>query len=208
MGVTVLVPLKPLAVAKSRLRVELGAATSGLVLAMALDVVRAGLLCLAVDQVVLITDDPLAADAASRLGAAVVSDAPGLGLNELLEREGAAVRATTPDSWLLVQPGDCPAVRPEDITALASACLALGGRSFVRDAAGTGTTSLIAGPGQQLQPRYGVGSRDAHLATGARELDGRRWRHLAQDVDTGAELVAAEMLGVGPHTQTWLRSRS
>ncbi len=80
---------------------------------------------------------------------------------------------------------------------------AYGGRHFLRDAAGTGTVLLTAGPGVPLDPHFGIGSAAAHAASGAVELSGD-WPGLRHDVDTAADLSAALALGTGPHTSALL----
>jgi 2-phospho-L-lactate guanylyltransferase len=92
---------------------------------------------------------------------------------------------------------DLPALRTGDLTAALTA--AGPGRSFVADAAGTGTVLLAATSGVELEPCFGPGSAAAHAATGAVELTGD-WPSLRRDVDTGAELAAAVVLGLGPRT--------
>ncbi len=80
-----------------------------------------------------------------------------------------------------------------------------GGRAFVADAEGTGTTLLVAAPGVTLDPRFGGGSAARHAASGAAALDGE-WPGLRRDVDTPADLAAALALGVGPATRAALAS--
>jgi 2-phospho-L-lactate/phosphoenolpyruvate guanylyltransferase len=77
-------------------------------------------------------------------------------------------------------------------------------RSFVADAAGTGTVLLTAPPGKPLDPRFGIGSAAAHAASGARNLSGD-WPGLRQDVDTPADLAAVLALGAGAQTCALLR---
>jgi 2-phospho-L-lactate guanylyltransferase len=72
-------------------------------------------------------------------------------------------------------------------------------RSFVADAAGTGTVLLAATPVAGLEPCFGVGSAAAHMASGAVALDGP-WSSLRRDVDTAADLAGALRLGLGPRT--------
>jgi 2-phospho-L-lactate/phosphoenolpyruvate guanylyltransferase len=83
-----------------------------------------------------------------------------------------------------------------------------GGRAFVADAAGTGTTLVAAPPGVDLDPRFGDRSAARHAAAGARPLVGD-WPTLRRDVDTVDDLAAAAELGLGPYTcavwQTVLR---
>ncbi|MGW4502781.1 2-phospho-L-lactate guanylyltransferase, partial [Micromonospora sp. NPDC004336] len=87
---TVVVPVKPLAAAKSRLRGALPAVPhEALALALAADTVAAVRACPAVAGVLVVTDDPRVAAAARRAGATPLPDAPGAGLNAAL-RHGAS----------------------------------------------------------------------------------------------------------------------
>ncbi|MEV4716008.1 2-phospho-L-lactate guanylyltransferase [Micromonospora noduli] len=194
----VVVPVKRLAVAKSRLRGALpGVPHEELALALAADTLRAVLACPAVAEAVVVTDDARVAAAARAAGARVLPDEPDAGLNAAF-RHGAARAAT---GWVAGITADVPALRP---TELAGALLAgQSGRPEVRrflpDAPGGGTVLLTAGPGVPLDPRFGVGSAVAHAASGALPLDGD-WPSLRRDVDTAADLAAAARLGLGPRT--------
>jgi 2-phospho-L-lactate guanylyltransferase len=92
---------------------------------------------------------------------------------------------------------DLPAVRAEHLEA-ALAAVPPGGRGFVIDVTGTGTTLLAAAVGVPLGPAYGAGSRDGHLRSGAVELPAAPGLRL--DVDTPDDLAAALRLGVGAAT--------
>lgn len=199
----VVVPVKPLAGAKSRLRAApLRVRHVALVLAMAQDTVAASAACPVVSEVLVVTDDPYARRAISALGAQIVPDDPAAGLNAAVAY-GAAHAA--PEHAVAVLAADLPALRPAELAAaLRAAALTettpdAGGRGFVADAAGSGTTLLAALPGAGLDPRFGAGSAGAHEASGARRLDGD-WPSLRRDVDTLADLVAAARLGLGPRT--------
>ncbi|MET8836846.1 2-phospho-L-lactate guanylyltransferase, partial [Micromonospora sp. NPDC004540] len=87
---TVVVPVKRLGVAKSRLRGALpGVPHEELALALAADTVRAVRACPTVARVLVVTDDPRVAAEATAAGAAVTPD-PAAGLNGAF-RHGAAV---------------------------------------------------------------------------------------------------------------------
>jgi 2-phospho-L-lactate/phosphoenolpyruvate guanylyltransferase len=192
---SVVVPAKRLALAKTRLRPltdRLGAAHDDLVLALLADTVAAAVTCPAVGEVVVVTDDPAAADVVRTLGARTVADLPDRGLNPALEHgarsaAGPAVAALS---------SDLPALRPAELAAALGA--AADGRSFVADAHGTGTTLLTA-VGTHLRPMFGNRSAEAHLASGAAPLSGD-WPGLVRDVDTEADLRAALALGAGTRT--------
>ncbi|MFB8419075.1 2-phospho-L-lactate guanylyltransferase, partial [Streptomyces albidoflavus] len=82
---SLVVPLKPLVLAKSRLAPALdGAARARLALAFAQDTVAAALACAAVRDVVVVTDDARAGAALAALGARVTEDTPAAGLNAAL----------------------------------------------------------------------------------------------------------------------------
>jgi len=189
------VPVKLLALAKSRLSSYGDSARTDLALAFADDVVAAALACPAVRRVVVVTDDVRAAEALRRPGTGVVADLPGAGLNPALTHGAAMLRAGDPALGVVALTSDLPALRAAD---LGEALARVAGRAFVADTDGVGTTLLAATGGVALQPAYGPASRRAHLASGAVELTAPP--SLRRDVDTPADLQEALRLGVGPRT--------
>ncbi|WP_410536251.1 2-phospho-L-lactate guanylyltransferase [Streptomyces sp. KL2] len=199
-GWTLLVPLKPLALAKSRLVPAAGRELrSGLALAFAQDTVAAALGCPAVEDVVIVTDDPHAGAELAALGARIVPDAPGAGLNAALEHGEAVVRPERPGAPVAALNADLPALRPAELARVLDAARAHR-RAFLADAAGIGTTLLAASGGAALAPAFGGASRARHLRSGAVEITLSGVDSVRRDVDTGADLAAALALGVGPHT--------
>ncbi|THA24314.1 2-phospho-L-lactate guanylyltransferase [Streptomyces sp. RKND-216] len=206
-GWRLVMPLKPLARAKSRLGATAGdAVRPGLALAFAQDTVSAALACPAVRGVVVVTDDPRAAAELAALGADTVPDAPGRGLNAALAHGAQAVRSGPGGARIPVAAlgADLPALRPEELGRVLDAAAAHP-RAFLADAAGMGTTLLAARPGSPLAPAFGGPSRRRHLASGAVELDaaaldGREVASVRRDVDTAEDLRVALRLGVGRHT--------
>jgi 2-phospho-L-lactate guanylyltransferase len=201
---TVIVPVKRLAVAKSRLRGAVpGVKHDALVLAMALDTVSAALASPTVGRVVVVTGDQAVADAASATGVDVIPDVPDAGLNPALAYAATVVRpngATESLPGVAALSADLPALRTQELTgALRAAEEIAAARVFLADAAGTGTVLLAAAPGSRLEPCFGAGSAAAHAASGAVALDGE-WPSLRRDVDTAADLAAAVVLGIGPRT--------
>jgi 2-phospho-L-lactate guanylyltransferase len=199
---SIVVPAKLLAVAKTRLRPLTGAladaAHDELVLALLADTVAAAVACPSVAEVVVVTDDPAAADVVRALGARPLADEPDRGLNPALEHgarnaSGPAVAALS---------SDLPALRPGELAAALRAAEAAP-RCFVPDAQGTGTTLLTA-RGTPLLPRFGTDSASAHRDGGAVPLTGN-WPGLVRDVDTADDLRAALGLGVGPRTASFAR---
>lgn len=194
---SIVVPAKRLAVAKTRLRplteVLGGAAHGELVLALLADTVAAALACPSVAEVVVVTDDPAAADVVGRLGARTLADEPDRGLNPALEH---GARAATRLSVAALS-SDLPALRPVELAAALRSAEAAP-RCFVPDVHGTGTTLLTA-LGVPLLPRFGPASAQAHRDGGAVALTGD-WPGLMRDVDTDEDLRAAVALGAGPRT--------
>jgi 2-phospho-L-lactate guanylyltransferase len=201
---SLVVPVKPLGAAKSRLAGAAGPLRPGLALAFARDTVGAALRCPLVLDVTAVTDDPLAAEALAGLGARIVPDAPRAGLNAALAHGAAAVRARRPDAALAALSADLPALRPADLGRVLRAAAAGPGRSFLADAAAVGTTLLAAPPGLPLAPAFEGPSRARHTTTGARELHLPAVDSVRRDVDTPSDLRAAAALGVGPHTSALL----
>lgn len=191
-----LVPVKDLGAAKSRLRGALpGVPHADLVLALVLDTLAAALACPAVAGVLVVSSDEAVAAAAREVGAKIVPDPPGAGLNAALAH-GAAVAGHGALAALL---GDLPALRGGDLAAALTAATV---RGYAPDADGTGTTLLAAPPGVPLEPRFGPGSARAHARSGAVALPAAA--SLRRDVDTAADLAAAALLGVGARTAALL----
>jgi 2-phospho-L-lactate guanylyltransferase len=193
----VVVPVKRLAVAKSRLASYGDDLRTALALAFAADVVTAALACPLVRQVLVVTDDQHAVVALGALGAAVAADDPDAGLNPALDHGADLLRSADGAIGVATVSSDLPSLRADDLTAVLSLVVP-GQRGFVADLGGTGTTLLAAGPGAALSPSYGPGSAARHAASGAATLPAGV--SLRRDVDTPADLRDAVRLGVGPHT--------
>ncbi|WP_217162265.1 2-phospho-L-lactate guanylyltransferase [Streptomyces sp. AC512_CC834] len=197
---TLVVPVKPLARAKSRLSDTADdGVRPGLALAFALDTVAAALACREVADVAVVTDDARAGRELAALGAGVVADEPGGGLNAALAHGAAVVRAARPESAVAALNADLPALRPAELARVLAAATQFR-RAFLPDAAGIGTTLLAAAPGCELAPAFGPDSRAHHRASGAVELRLGAVDSVRQDVDTGDDLRTALTLGVGPRT--------
>jgi 2-phospho-L-lactate guanylyltransferase len=199
---TLVIPLKPLARAKSRLSDTADdGLRPGLALAFAQDTVAAALASPAVADVAVVTDDPLAARELTALGARIVPDEPRAGLNAALAYGAGIVRARRPESAVAALNADLPALRPLELARVLDAAAEFP-RAFLPDAAAIGTTLLTAREGQELRPTFGTDSRARHRASGAVELCLTGVDSVRQDVDTGEDLRAALALGVGPRTAT------
>ncbi|MFI5552591.1 2-phospho-L-lactate guanylyltransferase [Streptomyces sp. NPDC051738] len=197
---TLVVPLKPLARAKSRLAdTAADGLRLGLALAFAQDTVAAALACPAVKDVAVVTDDALAGRELGALGAHIVPDEPGDGLNAALAHGAAIVRSSRPESPVAALNADLPALRPLELARVLDSAAEFP-RAFLPDAAAIGTTLLSAAPGYELLPSFGTDSRARHRRSGAVELCLDEVDSVRQDVDTGDDLRAALTLGVGPRT--------
>jgi 2-phospho-L-lactate guanylyltransferase len=195
----VLVPVKPPAVAKSRLAPLGDAVRTELAAAFAMDTVAAVLGSPAVGSVMAVTDDHALAAALSEQGALVLPDGVGGDLNGTLLQAAAELARQLPDLRPAALCADLPALRTEQLTrALAAAPDQ--GLAFVTDTEGKGTTLLVADGLASFEPRFGAGSAQAHRAVGGHEIHLVDVPTLRRDVDTPADLEAALGLGVGPRT--------
>jgi 2-phospho-L-lactate guanylyltransferase len=198
METDVLIPLKRLDAAKTRLapaltNAERGRLMAGMLTRVARAAVRAG-----AGRVALASSDPAASGLARRLGVECVSDG-GLPWNEglvharsLLHRPAAAV---------LYLAGDLPLVDAADVAALVEA----GGEAtaVIGRAHDGGTNALWVCPAAALMPAFGAaGSAAVHAALARRhglEAVVVDRPGLARDVDTPADLAAARRLAAGAY---------
>jgi 2-phospho-L-lactate guanylyltransferase len=196
---SVLMPVKVLAQAKSRLAALAGSRRGELALALACDTVAAVLSSSSVARVIVITDDQVAGPALAGLGALVVPDEPRDGLNAALRHGAAHAASRWPGSALAALSADLPALRPDEVSRALRAAAAWP-TAFVADAAGDGTTLYAAAPGGAFQPAFGLASRSRHAAGGAAELHLDGIPGLRRDVDTPEDLRSAVTLGLGPRS--------
>jgi 2-phospho-L-lactate guanylyltransferase len=196
---SVVIPVKVLARAKSRLTGLAGPRRSELALALAADTVAAAVGCPEVAAVIVVSDDQAAAAELAGLGALVVPDEPDDGLNPALVHGAAVASSLRPAAGTGALAADLPALRPAELGRALRAA-ARWPQAFVPDAAGSGTTLYTATPGARFQPRFGAQSRQRHLSAGVAELDLEGIAGLRRDVDTAADLDSAAGLGLGPRT--------
>src|SRR5437773_12217017 len=97
---SLVVPVKVLARAKTRLAALAGPDRPALALAMAADTVAAALESPQVGRVVVVTDDPRTAEVLAGLGAVIVPDEPGRALNQALRHVAALATPRWPRSGL------------------------------------------------------------------------------------------------------------
>jgi 2-phospho-L-lactate/phosphoenolpyruvate guanylyltransferase len=178
---TVIVPVKPADVGKSRLGAE-----PGLVRAIALDTVEAVLAARRVGRVLVVTSDP----SGFPPEVDIVREAAPAGL-------GAAIRAgldAAGDGRRAVLLGDLPALRPADLDEALHRAKALP-TAFVADREGTGSTLVTAGEGIELRHAFGAESARHHREMGIAELVLPAGSTVPLDVDTPEQLAATPQLG-------------
>jgi len=207
---TLIVPLKPASEGKSRLAGWLDPGPRlALVRAMVGDTVAAAAAARCVDRIVIVTGDAAMARTARRAAAGslaieVVDEPEPGGLNPAVRAGIDRARVLQPVDGVAVLLGDLPALRPTDVED-ALRLAALQPRGVVTDAYGTGTTLLTAMPGVALDPAFGAGSAQLHVARGHVLLPLAPGSGLGCDVDVPADLDAVLALGVGPRTRRALR---
>ena len=181
---TLVVPVKPARIGKSRLGADVG-----VVRAIALDTIVAASRASLVGRVIVVTGDRelVAALADAGVAAEIVDDEPPRGL-------AGAIRAGL-DRADLVHPravllGDLPALDPSDLDdALVSAATVP--RAFVPDAEGAGSSLVTALGGVELVEAFGADSARRHRELGLIELPVPVGSGLRRDVDTPEQLREA-----------------
>lgn len=195
----VVVPVKPPAVAKSRLGGLGDEVRRALAAAFATDTVAAALACAEVAAVLVVTDDHVLARELADRGALVIPDGAADDLNTSLVQAAAELLRRRPGLHLAALCADLPALRPEDL-ARVLARAPRDGMGFVADADGTGTTLVTAPDLATFRPCFGAQSRVEHLDAGASEIDVSGVESVRRDVDTPDDLSAVLQLGIGPRT--------
>jgi 2-phospho-L-lactate/phosphoenolpyruvate guanylyltransferase len=196
---TVLIPLKALPAAKSRLAQSLLPHQHvEVVEAIRADTIAAALDAQLVARVVVVADVAALPHAPGVV--TIVQTAPGL--NSGLAEVWAQAACEWPGDGIASLVGDLPALQPMELDAALTEA-SEHPRSFVPDAAGVGTTLLAARPGVDLAPEYGVGSAARHRASAVELAAGPGLR---ADVDTAEELEQARKIGVGRHTRAVLET--
>ena len=200
-------PVKPRGRAKSRLAPLGEEVRRELTTAFALDTVAAALACPEVATVLVVTDDVGLADLVLAAGAWALPDGRPGDLNAALWQGAAELDRRRPGSRLVALCGDLPCLRPAELGRVLREAAACSGPAFVPDAASVGTTLYAAPDLRSFNPAFGHASRAAHLDLGAAEA-GLDAASVRRDVDTPADLLAAEQLGPGLATSAVLVQRS
>lgn len=205
-------PVKRFGAAKQRLAPALEPlARRELAAAMVADVLDSLGAVGGLEGVVVVTGEPEAAALARNAGAECVSDPEDAGQSAAASRGVAQALERGAERVLLV-PGDCPALDPDEIDGLLAGAPPAPSAVVVPDRHGTGTNGLLLAPPGVIEPGFGPGSRARHVdrvrATGA-VVRVQPLGSLAFDVDTaddlavlGAELGAHR--GPAPRTRALL----
>jgi len=157
------------------------------------------------ESTIVVTGEPRAAALAGFFGAEVAADDRDAGQSAAAGLGLARARSLGAGRALLV-PGDCPALDPEEVTALLARHMAAPAVAIVPDRHGTGTNALLLAPPDAIEPAFGPGSRARHesLARAAGvEPAVEPLESLAYDRRKGERLATTAMLdalarGEGP----------
>jgi 2-phospho-L-lactate/phosphoenolpyruvate guanylyltransferase len=186
-------PVKSFSHAKQRLGEALGGGDrEQLAAAMVGDVLSALTAVDEIDDVVMVTAEPLAARAAEQAGATVVDDPDEAGQSAAADRGIDAALVRGADRALLV-PGDCPALDPGELARLLARATQPPYVVIVPDRHGSGTNALLLSPPGVVGPSFGVGSFARHAArarAAGATVKVSELPSLGLDVDTPDDLAA------------------
>ena len=195
----VLVPVKPPAIAKSRLAPLGDDARRDLAAAFAADTVAAVLSCEVVDRALVVTDDHVLARTMSDLGADVIPDGTS-DLNGTLVQAAAEMHRRDPGLRLAVVCADLPALRAAELGVGAGGGVAR--RHVVRHR--PRRASARPSSPHRTSTRSGRRSGPAPGSSTSRRVrtrsTGSTCPRVRRDVDDPADLDEALALGVGPRT--------
>ncbi len=186
MRTAAVLPIKSFSRAKSRLGDRFD--RSELAAAMARDVLGALAATPGVDGVIVVTGEPLADDT----GAVFVPDPDEAGQSAAAQRGIDAAGDRGAERVLLV-PGDCPALDPDELGHLLRDPADPPEVVVVPDRHGTGTNALLVAPPDTVAPSFGAGSMARHAArarAAGAAVKVRAVPSLGLDVDTADDLAA------------------
>lgn len=179
-------PLKSADVGKSRLGLDVDA-----VRALGVATVLAAAAAHRVAQVVVVTADVRMAETLGGVPfVRVVREPAPRGLRAAIASGLATVPAGLPRAVLL---GDLPALRPADLSVVLDAA-ARHPRSYVTDAAGTGSTLVTARAGVRWRAAFGPASASRHRALGLHRQSVSVSSSVRHDVDTLHQLARARAM--------------
>jgi 2-phospho-L-lactate guanylyltransferase len=212
-----ILPVKRFSRAKQRLGVDVTAELRlALARAMVADVLDALARTPSIEIVIVVSSEESLAQTAAERGAILVADDVESGQSAAVTRGVMTARAEGIERVLCV-PGDCPGVASDELEALLRAQPPRARDVVViPDRHGTGTNGLLLTPPDVIEPAFGEGSCERHLALArAAGVDARVARppSLLLDIDTGADLAAlrarfAEADGAPSRTREALRAHA
>ncbi len=228
MRTVAILPVKSFSRAKHRLG-EAFPDRPALAAAMVADVLDALVAVPSLDGVIVVTAEPIAARIATELGVQVVhdpaergqSDAAARGVAAALAGAGEAGDAAVaggvapgrrvvvgaPAERVLLVPGDCPALDPDEVEALLARTAPV---VIVPDRHGTGTNALLLAPPDVMAPAFGEGSFERHsgLARAAgTQPEVAEVKTLGLDVDTPDDFAALKR-ALATHGRGAVRTRA
>jgi 2-phospho-L-lactate guanylyltransferase len=191
----VVVPVKNLLLAKSRLSTLLGPKERiGLVEAMLRDVLSALSRARLVETTSVITPDRTLGRLFESPNIHILNDPPGASLNEAIDAVTHRSSKTKPGTALLVIPVDVPLVKSSTIDSMISESQNHNGPCVVAvESRDQGTNALLRRPPDSIKTRFGPGSFGVHMAEAARngvEFVRFRSADLELDIDTSYDLLA------------------
>jgi 2-phospho-L-lactate/phosphoenolpyruvate guanylyltransferase len=203
----VLLPVKALDQAKRRLGAQSDPPHLDLVLGMLWDTIEALHGAAAVGDIYVVSPDSSLQAMQSNHGFTWIPEKGDAGLNAAIAQGAAWIHEHSVGSYgLLICTADLPCLTAADIDQILLAARS-NAISMVSDAAGTGTTMVLATDGTRLPTEYpthfGPRSCAAHVQQGAVNLSatyGRALVRAERDVDTPVDLWDARRLGVGVWT--------
>lgn len=207
---SIIVPVKDFGRAKQRLAEALPPeARRGLVEAMFRDVM--GAVCGAdlIGQTVVVTGEPTIGSLARQLGARVLPEPEGSGVNEILDRAVADLGLPEHEAVLILA-ADLPLVTPEEVAALLAAVPGDAGVVVGRNLEGEGTNALLRRPPLAIPAAFGPGSFGRYLAAAmARNLPVRvlDLPGVALDIDTPQDLERLKAVGRECHTLRYIQEQ-
>ncbi len=192
MKATAIVPVKRFVEAKRRLATGIDdERRQALVAAMLEDTLEAIAAARSIERTIVVTGDPRAQEMVAASPAEVLPDPADEG-HVTAALAGIARAEVDGAECVVLLPGDCPLLDPKELdrllTGVPSSYVAI-----VPDRHGSGTNALVLAPPGAIEPAFGEGSRDRHVAA-AREAGVpfavEELPSLALDLDTPADLIA------------------
>lgn len=212
MKAVAIVPVKRFADAKQRLAPGLDAERrQALAAAMLGDVLEAIGAARAIERTILVSGDPLAQEIAFEADATVevVPDPADEG-HSVAAKAGIARAEADGASCAVLLPGDCPLLAPRDLDRLLTG-VPSPYAAIVPDRHGSGTNALVLSPPGAIEPAFGEGSRERHVAAARAAgipFEVEEVASLALDLDTPADVVALtrELEGSGGRARRTARA--